>query len=79
MSPQVQKLLDEARLLSAADRTALATELFETIADEDLEENTGIDLEFEAEWTSEIQRRVEELKAGEVTTIPWSEVRRKLD
>jgi putative addiction module component (TIGR02574 family) len=78
MSPQVQKLLDEARQLSAADRTALANELFESIADEDIDEDVGIDLEFESEWTAEIQRRVEELKSGAVATIPWSEVRRKM-
>jgi len=33
--------------------------------------------DYENEWEEEIARRVEELKAGIVSTIPWAEVRKR--
>ena len=32
----------------------------------------------EAAWSEEIERRVRQIDAGEVTTIPWEDVRAKL-
>jgi len=32
----------------------------------------------EAAWSEEIQRRLAEVDAGEVKTIPWSEARRRI-
>jgi putative addiction module component (TIGR02574 family) len=35
-------------------------------------------LPVEAAWSEEIERRVRQIDAGEVTTIPWEDVRAKL-
>lgn len=35
------------------------------------------DEEVQAAWAEEIERRVRQIDSGEVTTIPWEEVRAK--
>ena len=46
----------------------------------DLDADGGADTEsdVEAAWSDEIKRRVADLDAGTVETIPWEEVRRRL-
>lgn len=52
-------------------RGALAARLIDSLDD-------GIDPAAEDAWDQEIQRRITELDEGRVTTVPWSEVRRRL-
>jgi putative addiction module component (TIGR02574 family) len=70
MTRAVEKLYEEASQLPAGDRAELARLLLESIeeADEGVEEA----------WVAEIERRMEDYRAGRVKTIPWNEVRAKL-
>jgi putative addiction module component (TIGR02574 family) len=56
--------------LPADDRAALAESLLASLEADDEEDA-------EAAWVSEIERRVADLDAGTVQTIPWPEVRRR--
>ena len=71
MKRDVTALLKEALTLSAEDRAAIAEALLASLdecADDDAE----------ADWKSEIERRLTELDTGAVSPIPWPEVRRRL-
>lgn len=68
MSALREKLFQEALRLDEAERAALAGMLIDSI-DKDLEEGV------EAAWVTEIERRIAELDAGTVETIPWDVVR----
>jgi putative addiction module component (TIGR02574 family) len=70
MKPKTKKLLDEALRLTAAEREALAGELFDSLETDDLDA--------EAAWDEEIARRVAELDKGKVKPIPWAEARRMI-
>ena len=71
MSALRDKLFQEALRLDEAERAALAGMLIDSI-DKDVEEGV------EAAWMIEIERRVAELDAGTVETIPWDVVRDSL-
>jgi putative addiction module component (TIGR02574 family) len=67
MTLKTKKLLAEALQLSAAEREALAGQLFDSLEAEDPEA--------EAAWQEEIARRIDELDNGDVKPIPWAEAR----
>ena len=71
MSLSVAELFQQASELSEADRATLAALLIESLEPEQ-------DADTEAAWAAEIKRRVAELDAGTVTTVPWSAVRDEL-
>jgi putative addiction module component (TIGR02574 family) len=71
MSRSVDELFQEATELSEGERAELAGLLLESLEGEPDE---GV----EAAWAEEIERRVRQIDSGEVTTIPWEEVRAKL-
>ena len=71
MSRTFVDLWKEASELSEKDRADLAGLLIESLEGEP-------DTDVEAAWAAEIERRVGELDAGTVKTIPWEEVRRRL-
>jgi putative addiction module component (TIGR02574 family) len=71
MTEEVSELLRKALALPTEARAALAGSLLDSLDD-------IVDESAEAEWEKEIVRRVAELKAGTVKTIPWTEVRRRL-
>lgn len=71
MKRDAAALLNEALTLPAEDRAALAKALLASLDDPP-------DDDSEAAWRAEIERRVTELDAGVVSTIPWAEVRRRL-
>ena len=73
MSPEAERLLEEALKLSDEDREVLAVILEVGLGDGSTEE------EREAAWGAEIQRRLEAVRAGEVRLIPWEEVQRELE
>jgi putative addiction module component (TIGR02574 family) len=71
MSESVQQLFHNALRLSDRDRAELASLLLESLEEEHDEQS-------ETAWSDEIAQRLEELKSGSVTPIPWTEVRRRL-
>jgi len=71
MTEEVSELLRKVLVLPTEARAALAGSLLDSL-DETVDESA------EVEWEKEIIRRVAELKAGTVKTVPWTEVRRRL-
>ena len=71
MTEKVADLLKQALALPPEARSALASSLLASLEDDTVDESA------ELEWEREIARRVEELRAGTVTTVPWAEVRRR--
>jgi len=66
------ELLEHALQLPADDRLALATELLESV--EGPEEPAWAEA-----WAEELDRRVRDLDEGRVKTVPWPEVRAKIE
>ncbi|HEV8132534.1 MAG TPA: addiction module protein [Acidobacteriota bacterium] len=71
MSPTAEELLRQALSLNEKDRALLAGALIESLHGE-AEPGT------EEAWESIIKRRVEQLEAGTVKTVPWSQIRERL-
>lgn len=71
MTPEMKELLDHVLALPAEARAALASQLLESLDEE-------VDANAEALWAEEIKRRVDDLDAGRVKTVPWEEVRQRL-
>ncbi len=65
-----QQLEAEARKLPREDRARLAEALISSLDEES---------ELEAVWAREIDRRVRELRSGEVKTVPAADVFEELD
>ena len=71
MSTHVTELFAKASALSDKDRATLAGLLIESLESE-------TDPDVEEAWRIEIERRLAELDAGTVETVPWEVVRAKL-
>ena len=71
MGRKLDELFREASELSDRERAELAALLLESLEGEP-------DADVEAAWAEEIARRVRQLDAGEVQTIPWGQVRAEL-
>ena len=71
MARKLQDLFREAAELPDRERAELAGMLIETL-------DTDTDPNIEVAWAEEIERRVRQLDANEVETIPWEQVRREL-
>lgn len=71
MSRTFTDVWKEAADLSEQDRAALAGLLIESLEGEP---DPGV----EAAWAAEIERRVAELEAGTVESVPWEQVRQRL-
>jgi putative addiction module component (TIGR02574 family) len=71
MSRTFTDVWKEASELSEEDRAALAGLLIESLEAE-------ADTEVDAAWAAEIEKRVAELDAGTVESIPWEQVRQRL-
>ena len=71
MGQTAEQLLKQALSLGESDRASLAGALIESL-------DSGSDPDAKEAWDAEIERRVQELEAGSVKTIPWSEVRQRL-
>jgi putative addiction module component (TIGR02574 family) len=67
MSPNAQRLLDEARQLSPDEREWLAESLL-------IDEEGVSAAEVESAWDAEIKRRLDEIDSGAVQMIPGDEV-----
>ncbi len=71
MTQKAQVLLEEALKLSANERAEVAEQLIASLDDAP---DTGV----EQAWQEEVQRRLGQIERGEVNTIPWEEVQRRL-
>ena len=71
MSTHVSELFKQASILSEKERATLAGLLIESL-------ETEVDPDVEEEWRVEIERRLAELDAGTVETVPWETVKAKL-
>ena len=71
MSRTFTDVWKEAADLSEKDRADLAGLLIESL-------EGAPDPDVEAAWAAEITRRVAEVEAGTVKTIPWEQVRQRL-
>ena len=71
MPKNFKEIFRDAADLSEHDRATLAGLLIESLESE-------ADPDIAAAWAAEIERRVADLEAGTVTTIPWEEVRQRL-
>jgi putative addiction module component (TIGR02574 family) len=64
----VNEILEEALMLPAEARAAIAGSLLDSLDD-------VVDEQAEALWSAEIERRIAEIDSGQVQLIPWCEVR----
>lgn len=71
MSGTFTDVWKQAAELTEQDRATLAGLLIESLEGEP-------DADVDAAWAAEIGRRVTELDAGSVKTVPWEEVRQRL-
>jgi len=71
MNDTAEQLLRQALSLSEQDRASLAGALIESL-------HTEVDPDTTEAWDAEIARRIKELEAHTVETIPWSSVRERL-
>lgn len=71
MSRTFTDVWKDAAELSDEDRAALAGLLIESLDGEP-------DPDVDAAWAAEIEKRVAELDAGTVESIPWAQVRQRL-
>jgi len=71
MEISTSDLFKQALDLDERDRATLAGLLIESLEAEP-------DEELEAAWRAEIERRVAELESGEVTAVPWEDVKARL-
>ena len=74
MSATLEKVAEEAKNLSLADRSALTRILIESLDGEPAEDLADV----EQAWQAEVEKRVDEIKSGRVKTIPAEEVFAKL-
>jgi len=71
MTRPVEQLYEQASLLSVEERAELAGRLLENL-DDSREEGV------EEAWAAEIERRMNEYRAGRAKSISWSELRAHL-
>ena len=68
MTQSAESLLATALCLPEADRAELAARLLDSLDPTD-------EVDVEAAWCDEIQRRLDDVESGSVRLISWSEVR----
>ena len=71
MTAQAAKILHDALGLPEEDRASLIARLLESL--DDPPESGAEDA-----WREEVGRRLDEVEKGQVETIPWPEVKRRL-
>ena len=71
MTQKSQILLEAALKLTANERAEVAEQLIASL-------DEVPDTDVEQAWQEEVQRRLGQIERGEVKTIPWEEVQRRL-
>ena len=72
MSTDPGEILKAALSLPAGARAAIADSLLDSL-------DPGVDEAADEGWRTEIRKRLAELDASGVRTVPWSEVRARLE
>ncbi len=72
MTQETNDLLKKALALPDEDRAVLAGVLIDSL-------DPSTESSPEEAWNQEIARRVEELDSGKAKTIPWDEVRHRIE
>ena len=72
MTQEANDLLKKALALPDEDRAVLAGVLIDSL-------DPSTESSAEEAWSKEIARRVEELDSGKAKTVPWDEVRRRIE
>jgi putative addiction module component (TIGR02574 family) len=70
MTGRTQELLQKALSLPDNERAELAGSLIASL-------DKSIDPDVDAAWQAEIARRAEEVRSGEVSTVPWPQAQKK--
>lgn len=71
MTQKFQVVLEEALKLSPNERAEVVEQLIASLEE-------APDTNVEQAWQEEVQRRLQQIERGEVKTIPWEEVQRRL-
>lgn len=71
MVEEVRKIVEQALKMSAKERAEIAQRLLESL-------DRQMDVDVESAWQSEVEKRISELDSGQVSCIPWEEVRERL-
>lgn len=71
MTGEAKQILQQALELAPKDRAALASSLIDSL-------DTDTDEEAEESWKQEIARRIYQLDSGEVDTVSWEDLHRRL-
>lgn len=71
MNEATEKILQQALTMPPQDRAFIAERLITSL-------DTITDTDVEIAWQQEIQKRLSEIENGEVTLVPWEEVRKRL-
>ena len=70
MTERTQELLQKALSLPDNERAELAGGLIASL-------DTNSDRDVDSAWQTEIARRADEVRSGEVSTVPWPDVQKK--
>ena len=71
MASPVEDLFKRASNLDENDRATLVGLLLDSLEPE-------VDRDIESAWLGEIERRVQELDAGDVDLVPWEDIKEKM-
>jgi putative addiction module component (TIGR02574 family) len=72
MHASIRGLVEAALKLPPEARGALASRLIDSLQGDE------VDADAEVAWDAEIARRVNEVDAGRVETVPWSDARQQI-
>jgi putative addiction module component (TIGR02574 family) len=70
MAISPKELFQQSLALDERERADLASWILESLE--------PVDADAESAWAEEIKSRVKELESGEITAVPWEELRAKL-
>ena len=71
MTEKSQVVLEDALKLTTNERAEVAEQLIASL-------DEASDTDVEQAWQEEVQRRLQQIERGEVKTIPWEVVQRRL-
>lgn len=71
MTAKTQVIVEQALKLSPTERADVAEQLLASL-------DEALDSDVEKAWQEEVQQRLQQIERGEVKTIPWEEVQRRL-
>jgi len=71
MSTRADTILDTALALPPDARAWLASELIASL-------DEGEDIDVEAAWAAEIERRIADVESGKAKTVSWEEARTRI-